>query len=146
MDINISHDKIIINPLWQKWISQHNDEAYAYINRIRWKHLPVPIGIRMIYLKWIQNFMVLFTFIKVFRFYCKISFRDLFSHNMVLSIYKNTNYKNKCLHTSEIHNLVGNIMVYQKLSLMIYYMATPTIFHATKVSFLLCVMYNWWFH
>ena len=30
MDINISHDKIIINPLWQKWISQANDEAYAY--------------------------------------------------------------------------------------------------------------------
>ena len=65
---------------------------------------------------------------------------------MELNIHKNTNYKNKHLYTSEIHNLVGNIMVYQKLSLMIYYMATPTIFHATKVSFLLCVMYNWWFH
>ena len=61
---------------------------------------------------------------------------------MELNIHKNTNYKNKHLYTSEIHNLVGNIMVYQKLSLMIYYMATPTIFHATKVSFLLCVMYN----
>ena len=30
MDINISHDKIIINPLWQKGVSQANDEAYAY--------------------------------------------------------------------------------------------------------------------
>ena len=62
--------------------------------------------------------------------------------NMLINNHKNTKYKNKYLYTSEIHNLVSNIMVYQKLSLMIYYMATPTIFHATKVSFLLCVMYN----
>ena len=60
--------------------------------------------------------------------------KSIINANPQLKIY---NDDVKCTHSSTTGDLDDE---------MIYYMATPTIFHATKVSFLLCVMYNWWFY